>query len=243
MLVWHHLNANYLPCGWFCTSALGLVLFQTCVHAYKLQKMHQWCNNRWTMLDPLSTAALGGVAMELDQERSALSMLKASSWCRSPPPSSSRPKPRLVAVLLLWPSSSLLALLLRVVDSNTGLEAMLLVIIIIIKAWRTKILSVIIIIMSIYHALINAPSAHMIHINLQMIFYTDCSKHAHTHTWMHTHTHAHTCILTIQNLIYTWFKQPTETWGGGRQECGMETWQVYWLRKRNVYRFDFKESR
>ena len=30
----------------------------------------------------------------------------------------------------------------------------------------------IIIIMYIYHALINAPSAHMIHINLHMIFYT-----------------------------------------------------------------------
>ena len=29
-----------------------------------------------------------------------------------------------------------------------------------------------IIIMYIYHALINAPSAHMIHINLNMIFYT-----------------------------------------------------------------------
>ena len=31
---------------------------------------------------------------------------------------------------------------------------------------------IIIIIMYIYHALINALSAHMIHINLNMIFYT-----------------------------------------------------------------------
>ena len=31
---------------------------------------------------------------------------------------------------------------------------------------------VVLIIMYIYHALINAPSAHMIHINLNMIFYT-----------------------------------------------------------------------
>ena len=34
------------------------------------------------------------------------------------------------------------------------------------------ILCIIIIIMYIYHALINALSAHMIHINLNMIFYT-----------------------------------------------------------------------
>ena len=32
--------------------------------------------------------------------------------------------------------------------------------------------TVTIIIMYIYHVLINAPSAHMIHINLNMIFYT-----------------------------------------------------------------------
>ena len=72
--------------------------------------------------------------------------------------------------------------------------------------------AVLIIIMYIYHALINALSAHMIHINLNMIFYTHVehsptktiyikcytktkqTKNAlqtnkHTHT--HTHTHAH----------------------------------------------------
>ena len=70
--------------------------------------------------------------------------------------------------------------------------------------------------MYIYHALINALSAHMIHMNLNMIFYTHVKhsptktiyikyyvkkkiiiiiikthyKHAHAHT--HTHTHSHT---------------------------------------------------
>ena len=67
--------------------------------------------------------------------------------------------------------------------------------------------------MYIYHALINALSAHMIHINLNMIFYThvehshtkiiyikyytekQTSTHTtHTHTRARTHarTHAHT---------------------------------------------------
>ena len=79
-----------------------------------------------------------------------------------------------------------------------------------------------IIIMYIYHALINALSAHMIHINLNMIFYTHVEhsptktiyikhytktnktknttttttkthyKHTHTHTHTHTHAHTHT---------------------------------------------------
>ena len=35
-----------------------------------------------------------------------------------------------------------------------------------------EIIIIIIIIMYIYHSLINALSAHMIHINLNMIFYT-----------------------------------------------------------------------
>ena len=40
---------------------------------------------------------------------------------------------------------------------------------------------IVIIIMYIYHALINALSAHMIHINLNMIFYTHV-KHSPTKT-------------------------------------------------------------
>ena len=73
--------------------------------------------------------------------------------------------------------------------------------------------------MYIYHALINALSAHMIHINLNMIFYTHVKhspiktiyikyylkinlkitiiikthyKHAHTRTHTHAHTHTYT---------------------------------------------------
>ena len=68
--------------------------------------------------------------------------------------------------------------------------------------------------MHIYHAPVNALRAHMIHINLNTIFYThvehsptktisikySVEKHAHTHTHTHTlthtlthsHTHTHT---------------------------------------------------
>ena len=40
------------------------------------------------------------------------------------------------------------------------------------ERWLSHLTIIIIIIMYIYHALINALSAHMIHINLNMIFYT-----------------------------------------------------------------------
>ena len=79
------------------------------------------------------------------------------------------------------------------------------------------VLIIIIIIMYIYHALINTLSAHMIHINLNIIFYTHVQHsptktiyikyykkqtnknalhtharaRAHTHTHTHTHTHIH----------------------------------------------------
>ena len=71
--------------------------------------------------------------------------------------------------------------------------------------------------MYIYHALMNALSAHMIHINLNMVFYTyvehsptktinvkyytekqtnirttHTHTHARTHARTHTHTHTHT---------------------------------------------------
>ena len=55
-------------------------------------------------------------------------------------------------------------------------------------------LLLLLLIMYIYHALINALSTHMVHINLNMIFYwyiehnstqATCTKH-------HTHTHTHT---------------------------------------------------
>ena len=65
----------------------------------------------------------------------------------------------------------------------------------------------IIIIMYIYHALINTLSAHMIHINLNMVFYTHVehsptktiyikyytkTKQQKSTTNTHTHTHTHT---------------------------------------------------
>ena len=42
--------------------------------------------------------------------------------------------------------------------------------------------------MYIYHALINALSAHTIHINLNTMFYTHVAR-ARTHARTHTHTH------------------------------------------------------
>ena len=71
----------------------------------------------------------------------------------------------------------------------------------------------IIIIMYIYRVLINAPSTHMIHINLNMIFYTHVEhsptktiyikyymeKQANTRT---THTHTHTHIVTVAETGY-----------------------------------------
>ena len=68
-----------------------------------------------------------------------------------------------------------------------------------------KSLHALIIIMYIYHALINALSAHMIHINLNTIFYTHI-EYIPTKTiyikyytknktqYKHTHTHTHTTV-------------------------------------------------
>ena len=78
------------------------------------------------------------------------------------------------------------------------------------EGWRQQI--IIIIIMYVYHALINALSSHMIHINLNMIFYTHvehsptktiyikyyiffffkCTINAHTRTHARTHARTHT---------------------------------------------------
>ena len=63
--------------------------------------------------------------------------------------------------------------------------------------------------MYIYHALINTLSAHMIHINLNMIFYTHV-EHSPTKTIYikyykkthYTHTHTHTHTLTVAETGY-----------------------------------------
>ena len=72
--------------------------------------------------------------------------------------------------------------------------------------WHTAvgIFVIIIIVMYVYHALINTLSAHMIHINLNTIFYTHVEHSPtktiyikyymdkYTQTCTHTRTHAHT---------------------------------------------------
>ena len=86
--------------------------------------------------------------------------------------------------------------------------------------------------MYIYHALINALSAHMIHVNLNMIFYTHVKHsptetiyikyylkhnhnnkktlqtrtrtHAHTHARAHTHTHTYTDCSRNWVLTLEW---------------------------------------
>ena len=75
---------------------------------------------------------------------------------------------------------------------------------------------IIIIIVYIYHVLINALSAHMKHINLNMIFYTHV-EHSPTKTiyikyhtktppkpelQTHTHMHAHTHTMTVAETGY-----------------------------------------
>ena len=73
----------------------------------------------------------------------------------------------------------------------------------------------IIIIMYIYHALINVLSAHMIHINLNMILYTHVEhsptktiyikyylKHTHARTHARAHTHTHTHTMTVAETGY-----------------------------------------
>ena len=73
------------------------------------------------------------------------------------------------------------------------------------------------IIMYIYHALINAMSTHIMHINLNMIFctpvehsrtktiyikyYTKKKKKNTTNTYANTHTHTHTHTTTLQIYI------------------------------------------
>ena len=64
-----------------------------------------------------------------------------------------------------------------------------------------SIITIIIIIMSIYHALINALSVHMIHINLNTILYTHVehspTKRIYIRYYMKTHTHTHTHTRTM----------------------------------------------
>ena len=70
--------------------------------------------------------------------------------------------------------------------------------------------------MYIYHALMNALSAHMIHINLNIIFFTHVEHsptktiyikyytetHIHTHARTHAHTHTRSHTHTHLSLIH-----------------------------------------
>ena len=83
-------------------------------------------------------------------------------------------------------------------------------------AFTGTIIIIIIIIMYIYHALINALSAHMIHINLNMIFYTHVEhsptktiyikyytkKYQQKNCTTNTHTHTHTHTMTVAETGY-----------------------------------------
>ena len=66
-------------------------------------------------------------------------------------------------------------------------------------------------IMYIYRALINALIAHIIHINLNMIFYTHVEHspienslhkvvYGNTHIDKHTHSHTHTHTLSLIHI-------------------------------------------
>ena len=75
--------------------------------------------------------------------------------------------------------------------------------------------------MYIYHMLINALSALMIHINLNTMFcthvensptktfYISCYMETHTHTHTNTHTQAHTHTHTLTPVSYTHLTLPT----------------------------------
>ena len=108
----------------------------------------------------------------------------------------------------------------------------------------------IIIIMYIYHALINALSAHMIHINLNMIFYTHVKhspiktiyikyylkinlkiiiikthyKHAHTRTHAHTHAHTHTYTDCSRNWVLILVRMEI-LWEDEGFQFGFKRWQ------------------
>ena len=59
--------------------------------------------------------------------------------------------------------------------------------------------------MYIHHALINALSTHIIHINLNTIFYTQVgdspTKTIYIRHYMYTHTHTHTLTVALTYAI------------------------------------------
>ena len=69
--------------------------------------------------------------------------------------------------------------------------------------WGKNGVAILIMIIYIYHVLINALSAHIIHINLKTISYTyiedSPTKTNNIRRYMETHTHTHTYKMTSRN--------------------------------------------
>ena len=101
--------------------------------------------------------------------------------------------------------------------------------------------------MYIYHALINALSAHMTHINLNMIFYTHVehsptktiyikyykkqnktktrTHYKHTHARTHTHTHTHIHTHTHTDCSRNWVLRMEILWEEEGFQFGFKRWQ------------------
>ena len=118
------------------------------------------------------------------------------------------------------------------------------------------------IIMYMYHALINALSAHMIHINLNMIFYTHVehsptktiyiknynqkkkkkkkrttNTHTHalqTHTHTHTHTHTRTTNTHTHTHIYTHTATHTHSYTHTHRDCS-RNWVLILVKKKSFW--------
>ena len=98
---------------------------------------------------------------------------------------------------------------------------------------------IIIIIMYIYHAFINALSAHMIHVDLNTIFCT-CVEHSPTvlymemharmHSHTHTHTHTHTHIMTSRNWVLILVRVEI-LWEEDGFQFGFKRWQGWAVSK------------
>ena len=97
---------------------------------------------------------------------------------------------------------------------------------------------IIIVIMYIYHALINALSAHMIHINLNMIFYTHVDhsptktsyRKYYTHTHIHTHTHTHPHSDCRRNWVLILVRMEI-LWEEEGFQFGFKRWQGWAVSK------------
>ena len=109
--------------------------------------------------------------------------------------------------------------------------------------------------MYIYHALINTLSTHMIHTNLNVIFYTHVKhsptktiyikyylknkliiiikthyKHTHTHTYTHTYTHTHTYTDCSRNWVLILVRMEI-LWEEEGFQFGFKRWQGWAVSK------------